>query len=72
MGFHVTDVEKPLASVHGLCEKGNTVSFWSGGGDIRNADGDRCIGFTARGGGISRMLAREVASSCFPRQAFGS
>ena len=71
MGFYVTDVEKPLASVHELCEKGNTVSFWRGGGEIRSAGGDRCIRLAARRGAFL-MLAREVAPLGFPRQTSGS
>ena len=71
MGFCVTDVEKPLASVHELCEKGNTGTFWRGGGETRSTDGARRIGLTARGGTF-RMLAHEAASSGFPRLTTGS
>ena len=71
MGPYVADVVKPLASVHELCEKGNTAIFWRGGGEIRSADAGRCIGLTARGGTF-RMLPDEVASSVFPRQTSGS
>ena len=66
MGFYVTDVEKPLASVHEICERGNTVCFWKGGGEIRSSGGDRRIGLVARGG-TYRMVANEV----FHRQAPG-
>ena len=71
MGFYVTDVEKPLASGHELRDKGNTMTFWRGGGEIRSADGARCIALSTRGG-TSRMLAHEVASSGLPRLTSGS
>jgi copper chaperone CopZ len=70
LGFQVSDVQKPLAAVWRIAEKGNIVQFGPRSEDnfIRNVKTDKKVKMVRKGGSYV-IEAEFVTSSDFPRQA---